>query len=189
MTVPQKHPTQRVFIGIQAPQEWHADLFEIQSVLTKATEKIIPVQDIHLTLVPPFTSQELSSLKKKLDETLKSVSAFQIRFLKIAYHPSPKQPRLVWLEFDANQELRLLREKLLSVFGQKAERPFIPHLTLARFKPSDWVKIRSLTFRQPKRRLMKVDSISLFESPKEKGRPYTVLYKVILGSKNNIHSG
>ena len=70
----------------------------------------------------------------KLRRVADSFVAFTLAFRHIGYGPEPRRPRFLWAECVASNEIAELRAALLRAFGQADERPFRPHVTLARLR-------------------------------------------------------
>src|SRR3989304_849526 len=91
--------------------------------------------DLHITLIPPYLGDAKLALAviKKLAETQK---AFAINFQEIAFGPSPAHPRLIWLKSKERVKLQYMKKQLekLNPEFPRLKRPFLTHVTLARFK-------------------------------------------------------
>jgi 2'-5' RNA ligase len=88
---------------------------------------------------------------------------------------------MLWIDCAAGQEIALLRASLLRAYGQTDERPFRPHVTLARIRgqgrhiarkhPID----QELSFRQ------RVEAVQLFQSPPPGEAGYRIVATARLG--------
>jgi 2'-5' RNA ligase len=90
----------------------------------------------------------------------------------------------LWAECAANEELTALHAALLHAFGQSDERPFRPHVTVARIRGNGAAVARKqpidreLTFSQP------VATVELMQSPPPGEVGYRVLASLRLGGNS-----
>lgn len=79
--------------------------------------------------------------------------------------PEPRRPRMLWAECAPNAEILALRDALLSAFGQTNERPFRPHVTLARIGTNARAAAEENPIDQALWLNQRVESVELFRSP------------------------
>jgi|SRR3989344_4207352 len=186
MTRHKLHRPRRIFIGIKLPEELSDGIIGLQSAFGELPGRFIPPEDIHLTLVPPFETRDLPYVKGTLRATLGRVRKFKLHFSQLSYGPDKERPRLVWIECSATKEIISLKKKLLKVFNKKEKIPFVPHMTIARFKKADSEKVGHRPIQRPVQFSMNVESIELFESPDRGGTGYKVLASVKLQPKDGV---
>lgn len=128
----------RLFVAIDIPGQ-------IKEALTQFTRELpaarwVPSDQIHLTLrfIGETGPQALAAIKGAL-------AGIRFHSFKLALHgaghfPPGKHPRVLWVGVEANPRLMELYQDLelalLEVGIPREERPFSPHLTLARLKTS-----------------------------------------------------
>ncbi len=130
----------RLFTGIDLPAEVNSNLAELLDVL-KPTARInwsVP-ENLHITT--KFIGEWL---KERLDELTAALGALPprpaipIAIEKLGFFPNPHSPRVFWAGIHGGEALTLLArdtENALVPLGiAKDERPYSPHLTLARIK-------------------------------------------------------
>ncbi|MGB8279002.1 MAG: RNA 2',3'-cyclic phosphodiesterase [Methylovirgula sp.] len=172
----------RLFVGVKIAPEIASALAKIARSLEDPSVRLVPAADIHLTLVPPWAEEHVEAAALALRAALPSAGSFDLVFEHLNYGPAPMAPKFLWAECAATNELCLLQKLLLSAFNQTDERPFRPHVTLARLgknghriarkQPMD----RQLSFRQT------VRSIDLFRSPQQQGLGYEIVASIPLYS-------
>jgi 2'-5' RNA ligase len=86
----------------------------------------------------------------------------------------------LWADCLATEELVTLHVALLDAFGQKDERPFHPHVTLARIRGNGRIIARKHPIDRPLSLVQRVESVQLFQSPAPGQRGYRVLASVPL---------
>ena len=102
--------------------------------LERFSVRLVPTNDIHLTLVPPWNEASIPTAVEKLRAVTDRFGAFTLIFRRLAYGLQPRRPRLLWAECAATDDITLLRAALLRRFDQSDDRPFRPHVTLARIR-------------------------------------------------------
>jgi len=154
----------RIFIGIKLHEDLAETFAEMQKALGELPLRLIPPKDIHLTLVPPFKTMDVSSVENELRRALLDKHSFSLRFLNVELGPHKRRPRLIWVDCEASAELVLLQRALMPAFQHQEARPFAPHMTLVRFKPTDAKTIKRRFKPRPIQLSMPVRSVELFES-------------------------
>ncbi|MGB7728180.1 MAG: RNA 2',3'-cyclic phosphodiesterase [Candidatus Acidiferrum sp.] len=147
----------RLFVAIAIPSEVRDPL----SVLLKDLRGIGPkakwvrAENLHVTLkfLGNSDPQKLEQIEGAL-KTVRSSQPVALGFRGLGFFPNEKRPRVFWGGMEASANLRPLAESVDRSLHQIGfpleERPFTPHLTLARFDPpglplalADAVKRRS----------------------------------------------
>jgi 2'-5' RNA ligase len=129
--------SKRVFLGIVLSQEAKQRIQDLQKKHQDLPVKWTNLDDLHITLVPPFCTIEIEKLINVLN-SYKFPKAFEIKSKLISYGPNKKNPRLIWLEIEKNEDLYNLKKEIYKSLSLKlSNQEFIPHITLARFKYLD----------------------------------------------------
>lgn len=167
------HPNQRLFLGIQAPEELNrliSDINERLKVRSRAIHPLrvswVPAQNYHLTLkflgpTPHFIFDELV---QRFATLIESTPSFEIRLGGLGAFPNPRKPRIVWLgaqeptgglqrlvqklEADLKEYSKILaadhRMSMSRLVEWETIHPsFHPHITLARIKYGQFSSILS----------------------------------------------
>jgi RNA 2',3'-cyclic 3'-phosphodiesterase len=132
----------RLFIAIEIPNAirdaLNTFLRELRAVAPSA--KWVRAENLHVTL--KFLGHTEPEKRIAIEQALKAIRSPQPVVLQIrglGFFPNEKRPRVFWLGMDVSANLRPLAEDIdhaTSRLGFSAEnRPFAPHLTLARFDP------------------------------------------------------
>ncbi len=125
-------PVARVFVAVKAAPDIAEELARIAAGVV-GVRRIAPA-DIHLTLLPPWNATSISAAIAMLRGVADNARPFTLAFQSLGYGPQPKRPRLLWVDCAAPDELTALHAALLAAFGQSDERPFRPHVTVARIR-------------------------------------------------------
>jgi 2'-5' RNA ligase len=178
----------RIFVGLKMAPEIAGSLARLAERIESVPLRLVPEGDIHLTLVPPWNETSIPEAVKKLGNALAGFEHFPLSFERLCYGPERRCPRLLWAECAVNPEIVALQGALLEAFGQANERPFRPHVTLARIERNGSVMAtrhpidQSLLLAQP------IRSVELFRSPPPGMRGYQIVASLPLGeSRSDRH--
>lgn len=158
------------------------DIFASESHETYSKIRWLKPENLHITLIPPWYAEdeEIETIKKSLSGLVKK--NLILNFNRITYGPNPKSSRLIWLEGEATRGLSNLRDEVSQLLDQPVERrPFLLHLTVARFKEGDFNSFKvkelndKLVFEEMANKLL------LMESHLERGgAEYSILHQIDL---------
>jgi 2'-5' RNA ligase len=181
--------TARIFVALLIAPDIALALAQYGRDLEQFSVRLVPPTDIHLTLVPPWNEASIPDAVGKLRRVADTCDHFTLAFFHIGYGPERRRPRFLWADCVASNELAEFRATLLRVFGQADERPFRPHMTLARLRD----KGRAIARKHPVDRELaftqRIDSVELMQSPPPGGSGYTVLASLPLGAGRRFMSG
>lgn len=176
-----QRPSARLFIGIKVVADIAQELATIARSLSDCAVRLVPAADIHLTLVPPWNEPSTGGAIEKLGRVAAGFGAFSLVFRHVGYGPQPRRPRLLWADCAAGAEITALRAALLQAYGQTDERPFQPHVTLARIRGNAPAIARKHPIDQALSLTQRIESIELFQSPPAGERGYRILASLRLG--------
>jgi RNA 2',3'-cyclic 3'-phosphodiesterase len=170
----------RSFIAIELPGEAKEGLARLRRELENDEHRFVKWVDpggIHLTLkfLGNIPSRRVSEITRAMEEAAQGISRFHLEISGLGVFPSLKQVRVLWVGIGGDVE-RLSRlqqniDSALAALGFPGEeRPFVPHLTLARIRqgasPSERRSfgelVDSATFEDKYR--IEVEAISLMRS-------------------------
>lgn len=130
----------RLFTAVGLPQEIVVNLTTLLEHL-KPTARInwSPPQNLHITtkFIGEWPEERLDELTPALN-VVRPRAAIDIAIEKLGFFPNPHAPRVFWAGVhggDALTQLARETEDALAALGiAKEQRPYSPHLTLARIK-------------------------------------------------------
>ena len=127
-------------------------------------------ENLHFTLrfLGETAPARVPDLSRTLETAALNNSSFQIRLDRVGFFPSSKMPRIIWLGLrEGGLEIRKLADDVEAACGScgfpAADRPFQPHLTIARLREGGAVsqaKIPEYQFTS----ITRVSGFSLIES-------------------------
>lgn len=179
--------SKRVFVGIKVSDEIAECCVKLQVGLVDLPARFIPPDDIHLTLLPPWEMTDEDSVLEQLRVALCHTKRCTLKLQRLSYGPNSMRPRLLWIECAPVSEIILLKKELSKAFAVHDRVPFVPHVTIARFKKEDRDKLVHRPVERSVRLRMPVDSVELFQSPHRGGSGYTVLASVPIPSDSISH--
>jgi 2'-5' RNA ligase len=187
----------RAFVAIELPA-YVCDAIQKQTTRLRQTLgndfiRWVPTRNMHLTLkfLGDTAASHLDFLKQLLNREADSHPQFDIQLGGIGAFPNSRNPRLLWTGIHAPADLVSLQrgiESGASRLGYKPEeRPFSPHLTIARVRQTasltELQKIRTAldSIQFGNIAIARVDSIHLFKSDLQPGGSvYTKLFSASL---------
>jgi 2'-5' RNA ligase len=164
---------------------------DIARAAPQAKLRWIPVENLHITLwfFGEVTEPQLDSLRRVLHGV--DVSAFDLQVAGAGTFPSSGPPRVIWLGLPRGRDGLLavydrLRDRLMPLGFEPENRPFSPHLTVARVKDvgrQESAIIRSiLAGSHVAAGSCRVDTVTIFRSrTSQHGAQYERLLRVPLG--------
>lgn len=130
----------RLFTGIDLPRDVKEKLDVLISHLrTTAHIKWSPAYNLHITtkFLGEWPKERLDELEVQL-RTVHVDAPVKINVRGLGWFPNPHSPRVFWAAVEASPSLaelaRATEAACAAVGARKEDRPFSPHLTLARVK-------------------------------------------------------
>jgi 2'-5' RNA ligase len=134
----------RSFIAIELSEEARKGLARLRKELERDDDKFVKWVDpegIHLTLkfLGNIPSRRVTEITEALRTAAQGISPFSLEISGLGAFPNVKQVRVLWVgiggELDRLSTLQQNVDSALAALGfPKEERPFVPHLTLARIR-------------------------------------------------------
>ncbi len=134
----------RSFLAIDPPQEIYNEIVKIQERLRKTFQgdiRWVRPEGIHLTLkfFGYIYDSDVANISNVVKDNVMDMKALFLNVSGLGAFPSVNRPRVLWLGIDGDTEavirLQTKIDTALEGYGfKKEDRPFKPHLTLARIK-------------------------------------------------------
>jgi RNA 2',3'-cyclic 3'-phosphodiesterase len=179
----------RVFVALKIAAAIADELAKVARELERVPVRLVAPADIHLTLVPPWNEVSIPEAAEKLRRVADRCDDFTLELRHVGYGPEPRRPRLLWAECVAEPNIEQLRAALLLTFGQTDERPFRPHVTLARLRGNGAVIARKYPIDRDLVLTQRVGSVELMQSPPPGGSGYKVLASIEFGANRESPLG
>jgi len=144
----------RTFIAVFPPRETREEIGELMKRLSCAAPeaKWVKPESLHFTLrfLGNLPEERLDDLAACVAQSVEAKAPFELVLKGLGAFPSPRRPRVLWVGAGTGgDELAALARAVESAlraerFG-KADKPFSPHLTLARWRyPHKGEAVRNL---------------------------------------------
>jgi 2'-5' RNA ligase len=134
----------RSFVAIELPEEAKKGLASLRRELERDEHRFVKWVDpggIHLTLkfLGNIPSKRVTEITEAMKKAAQGLSPFLLEISGLGAFPSLKQVRVVWVgvggELDRLSTLQQNIDSALAALGfASEERPFVPHLTVARVR-------------------------------------------------------
>jgi len=131
----------RLFVALEIPSDIRENLAalirELRAIAPK--EKWVRAENVHVTLkfIGEVAPEKVTAIRQALS-SVRSDLAVKLDFRGLGFFPDEKHPRVFWAGISATPNLKTLAadiETALEKVGvPREQRPFSPHLTLARFE-------------------------------------------------------
>jgi RNA 2',3'-cyclic 3'-phosphodiesterase len=138
----------RLFTGIEIAPQVRANLARMLKELRPLAQVTwSPVENLHITskFIGEWPEERLDELEDALEQ-MKPPATFNVQIAKFGYFPNPHNPRAFFAGVHAGPELARLASQMdedLKPLGiAKEDRPYTPHLTLARIKHENIRELR-----------------------------------------------
>jgi len=131
----------RLFVALEISSTVRENLAELLNTLRAASPQTRWVRPENLRITLKFIGEvpetKLAAIRAALAQ-VRSEHAVTLDFRGLGFFPNEKHPRVLWAGIEASPNLKTLAadiEKAMGALGIASEqRPFSPHLTLARFE-------------------------------------------------------
>lgn len=100
-------------------------------------------ESFHLTLkfLGNIPEQKVDEIGAALESAVAGLTPFSLEVRGLGAFPNPSGARVVWIGFEQSEPLSMLQERVEQALEDlefpREDRPFRPHLTLARLKSKD----------------------------------------------------
>jgi 2'-5' RNA ligase len=134
----------RSFVAIELPGEAKKGLASLRRELERDEHRFVKWVDpkgVHLTLkfLGNIPSRRVTEITEAIKKAAQGLSPFLLEISGLGAFPSLKQPRVVWVGVGGElDKLSTLQQNIDSALAAlefaREERPFVPHLTVARVR-------------------------------------------------------
>ncbi len=132
----------RLFVALETPSAVRENLVTLIKTLRELSpeQRWVRLENLHVTLkfIGEAAPEKLGGIREAL-AAVRSERPVTLDFRGLGYFPNEKHPRVFWAGIEASPNLRTLASDIdhaLETQGiAREQRPFEPHLTLARFEP------------------------------------------------------
>jgi RNA 2',3'-cyclic 3'-phosphodiesterase len=131
----------RLFVALSIPADARENLSSLISDLQRADAqpRWINPENLHVTLkfIGEVPSENVAAMGDAL-ATVRTAQPVDLEFRDIEFFPDARRPSVAWVGIESSQNLAVLAaevNRVLTPLGiPREEKPFVPHLTIVRFK-------------------------------------------------------
>jgi len=132
----------RLFVALEIPPAVRENLAALIRDLRAIAPQLkwVRAENLHITLkfIGEVADTKLEAIRQALG-TVRSGAPVTLDFRGLGFFPNEKHPRVFWADMEASTNLKGLAtdiDRAMEKLGiPREQRPFSPHLTLARFQP------------------------------------------------------
>ncbi len=121
----------RAFIAIPLPKELKERIYSSIKDLSIGGVKFVEKENYHLTLLFLGYIDEVEDIKIALNSINREKR--ELRIINTGFFPK-QRPRVVWLGVNNVEYLQKLHEEVVKTTGIMSDKPFKPHITIARIR-------------------------------------------------------
>ncbi len=133
----------RLFVALEIPSDVRENLAALLKSLRAVSPQTLWVrpENLHVTLkfIGEMPETKLAAIRNAL-AGLRSDQSVALDFRGLGFFPNEKHPRVFWAGIEASPNLKTLAAEINGATEKlgipREQRPFSPHLTLARFEPA-----------------------------------------------------
>ena len=187
--------TVRCFLAVNLELKTAKKISELQQELIAETResktefKWVPPQNMHVTIrfLGNITEPMIQAIKDSLEATTRNVSPAQIQTGQVKYFDADS-PRVLYCEItdqggEFGQMVSEVHKILVNIGFKELDKPYVPHVTLARIQNADATEVQQLTekFGTPVESSFTVRTLVCYQSEIGKsGVDYKLLWKLPL---------
>jgi 2'-5' RNA ligase len=129
----------RAFIAIDVPASRLKGVDEVLKALSSIPGvKCVETNNIHITIrfLGDIPEGQFPAIESSISEAIKGIPDFIIKVSGVGAFPSERDVRVIWIKAESG-ELEEVAKKIntaIDSLGFKPDKPFTPHITLARLK-------------------------------------------------------
>jgi len=133
----------RLFVALEIPSAVRENLTALLTALRAVSPKTrwVRPENLHVTLkfIGEVQKTKLAAIRSALAE-VRCGQPVTLDFRGLGFFPNEKHPRVFWAGIEASPRLETLAADIDQALAKleiaREQRPFSPHLTLARFEPA-----------------------------------------------------
>ncbi|MEO0225258.1 MAG: RNA 2',3'-cyclic phosphodiesterase [candidate division WOR-3 bacterium] len=155
----------RMFIGLDLPLEAKNYIYsKIEDMIKVLDLKWVDYHLYHITLkfLGEITDKEIDKIDRKLYEISNRYRVFSLRLKNLGKFPVyGDELNVLWIGVESNEELENLAKDIQRSFKNYGDnKPFSPHITIARNKKLKAINFKPIEFNFE----FQIEKITLFES-------------------------
>lgn len=161
--------TRRLFVGIPLSAQFRKRLVQEMEAFPKEAVLLTREENLHVTVffLGFVHEEQVAEVCARVGEACEELESFELEFQGLRLLEDAENPKMIWLEGDASEGLKQLRETVEKAFSSFVveKKAYAPHITLAKIKKQKWLALPVAPELKEKLHLIEmVDTVSVFES-------------------------
>ena len=161
--------TRRLFVGIPLSKELKKRLVRDMEAFPKEATLLTREENLHVTVffLGFVHEEQVADVCARVGAVCADLESFELEFTGMRLMESAENPKMIWLEGNASEGLKRLREEVEKEFSSfiVEKKLYSPHVTLAKLKKQKWLALPEKSVLKEKMHLMEpVDTVCVFES-------------------------
>lgn len=161
--------TRRLFVGIPLSKELKKRLVRDMEAFPKEATLLTREENLHVTVffLGFVHEEQVADVCARVGVVCTDLESFELEFTGMRLMESAENPKMIWLEGNASEGLKRLREEVEKEFSSfiVEKKLYSPHVTLAKLKKQKWLALPEQPALKEKLHLMEpVDTVCVFES-------------------------
>lgn len=161
--------TRRLFVGIPLSKELKKRLIREMDAFPQSASLLTREENLHVTVffLGFVHEEQVADVCARVGEACAELESFELEFTGLKLMDSDENPKMIWLEGQASEGLKKLREEIEKEFSSfvTEKKIYRPHVTLAKIKKQKWLALPEKPILKEKLHLMEpVDTVCVFES-------------------------
>ena len=134
-------PARRIFVAIPASKSVQDAVYTWRKQYRNLPVRWIAPKNLHVTVIPPWEEEDIEAVMDALRMAEGAAGPFTLDFTLVRYGPTLREPRLIWAEGEAPDQLFAAKHHIERALTRNpGTKPFRLHLTVARFDPARFPK-------------------------------------------------
>ncbi|MEY4731089.1 MAG: hypothetical protein RL681_35 [Candidatus Parcubacteria bacterium] len=131
----------RLFVAIPASKGIHDAVYAWRKQYRNLPVRWVAPKNLHVTVIPPWEEEDIDAVLDVLRMAEGSIGPFTMNYTLVRYGPTLREPRLIWAEGEAPDQLFTAKHTIERALTRNADKkPFRLHMTVARFDPARFPK-------------------------------------------------
>lgn len=161
--------TRRLFVGLPLGKELRKRLTREMEALPKGVALLTREENLHVTVffLGFIHEEQVADICARVGEACAGLESFELEFTGMKLMESDENPKMIWLQGEASEGLKKLREAVEKEFASFVveKKVYRPHVTLSKLKKQKWLALPEKPQLKEKLHLMEsIDRVCVFES-------------------------
>lgn len=167
----------RVFVALPISKGVQDAVYAWRKQYRNLPVRWITPKNLHVTVVPPWEEDNIDAVLDVLRMAEGAAGQLALDFTLVRYGPTLKEPRLIWAEGEAPDQLFAAKHHIERALTRNpGEKPYRLHMTVARFDPARFPKFSVQDMKDTVSWTEEAKTFVLMESRQTpSGSDYTVL--------------